>query len=297
MSYDRNEAINDKLRQLGRMGTVSPFFHTFYQLIAQYACSPRSSARYIGDLFAQFLNAEFSYHRRLDRATQQEGLKLGDVYSLADKHRIALDSLADEALTTSGRSRDDELARQLILATCYYHTSQTEKVVAHLEAALRHHGDERLIYFALGYNRYMLALEAFVRPAEEPGEWLISDYIRFQEACPQVASAFEEVLTGSQSDAEVYQWISRVLASAGLHQAGEQALSQAKEATPDQDSDSSRQDPYPPAPPGDQFISAQSFVDLRPISTHEIGQVRKLLKASFSISDLWPEDDPDLQDH
>ena len=292
MLDDRDETIDDRLRQLGRMGTVSPFFHTFYRLIAEYACSPAISAQHIDDLFAQFLNIELDYYRRLDRAAGQEDFKLGDIYSVADKHRIALESLTEEVLTTSGHSRDDELARQLILAACYYHTSQTEKVVAHLEAAARHLTQERLIYFALGYNRYMLALEAFVRPAEEPGEWLISDYIRFQQACLQAASTFEEVLTGSQSDAEVYQWIGRVLASAGFQQAAEQALLQAKEATGDQDSDFSQLEPYLSVP-RDKTVFTQSSFDLPSISADEIELAKKLLEEPLSISDLWPADDPD----
>ncbi len=138
----------------------------------------------------------------------------------------------------------------------------------------------------------MLALEAFVRPAEEPGEWLISDYIRFQQACLQAASTFEEVLTGSQSDAEVYQWIGRVLASAGFQQAAEQALLQAKEATGDQDSDFSQLEPYLSVP-RDKTVFTQSSFDLPSISADEIELAKKLLEEPLSISDLWPADDPD----
>ena len=288
MRDNRDEVIHHQLSQLAEMPTVSPFCETFYQLIAQYACPGRCGDENIGRLFARFLGIELRYHGQIDRANRREDVRTGEVQSLADKRQIGLASLAEEVRAVRCQSRDDEIARQLILAECYYHTHQTKKVIAHLEAAARQDSDEPLILFALGYNRYMLALEAFVQPAPQPGEWLITDYLDFQMICLQAASAFVKVLRGSESDAEVYQWIGRVLATAGFQQAAAQAFTQAEQVGY---GESDEIEPQEHSELTSQFADEQPPAPLPPITSAEIDKFTERLKGPLPITQLWLDDD------
>jgi len=272
------------------MATVSPGSRMVYRVIARYAGAGREDN--IADLLTGLLSIELWYHQQLDRTRRRAHPGHGDLQSLADKRRIALELLAEEAKGTCGPTREDEIARHLILAECYYHTYYTEKVVAHLEAALQQRSDEPLVYFALGYNRYVLALEAFLRQAEQPGEWVPVNYMSFQRACLEAATAFEKVLIGSESDVEVYQWIGRVLATAGFQQAAEQAFRQAVQAKYDETGESAQQDvsELTGEPAGEELLAK-----LPPISEAEIERAKEQLKKSLSILDLWPPDDPNIQ--
>jgi len=287
MRDNRDEVIQQRLRELALMPSVSPFCKTLYQLIAEYAHPASSWDHGIDSLFARFLSIELRYHGQLARFSQRQDIRSGDLQSLTDKRQIGLELVAEEAHNTSCQSREEEIARQLILAECYYHTHKTDKVVAHLEAATEEDRDEPLIQFALGYNRYVLALQAFVRPAEQPGKRLTTSYLNFQIACLQAASTFAKVLTGSESDAEVYHWIGTVLATAGFPQAAEEAFAQA-EAVEDGESDEvGLQDD------GDltsEFVSGQLPPGLPSITQAEIDEFTELLKDPPPIGDSWPDD-------
>ncbi len=50
------------------------------------------------------------------------------------------------------------------------------------------------------------------------------DLLTFQMACLQAVSAFESALTGQDSDSEVYEWVGRVLETAGFEEAAGQAF-------------------------------------------------------------------------
>jgi len=292
MGHNRDQTIEDQLSQLAQMDTVSPFCQVFYRLIAQYVSRAGEPATGIGNLFAGFLSREVWYHEQIDRAGAQGQLSPGDHRSLADKRRIGLELLAEEAETTRCGSPQEEIGRQLVLAECYYHTAQTAKVVAHLEAAAYRDSHQSLIQFALGYNRYILALEAFVRSTADPGKRLITDYISFQRVCLQAAAAFERVLSGRQSDRHVYEWIGRVLATAGFQEAAQQAFVQAEAAEHNYTGEISQQDePELNA----KFSGEHMLSELPPITQAEIEQATELLNGSLLIEELWPYDDHDWQ--
>ena len=289
MRYDRDEVIERQLRELARMPTVSAFSQGFYQLIADYACALGGGGEEVGGLFARFLNVELAYHGQLDRANRQEGLHLGDFQSAMDKRQIGLACLAEEVRATRAGSREDEIARQLILAECYYHTDQTDKVVAHLEAAAEDESEDPLIQFALGYNRFLLALQAFIRPTDKRGEWLTADYSHFQRTCLQAASAFEKALANGHDDAYLYHWLGMVLASAGLEQAAHEAFAQAEQAEGGGMAETDLQE--------EELWSTEAaetehrVSELPAITPAEIARVREVLKNPLCISDLGLDND------
>lgn len=292
MGHNRDQTIEDQLSRLAQMDTVSPFCQAFYRLIARYVSPAGEPVGDSSNLFARFLSHEIWYHEQIDRAGSQGQLGPGDRQSLTEKRRIGLELLAEEAETTRCGSPQEEIGRQLILAECYYHTSQTAKVVAHLEAAAHRDAHQSLIQFALGYNRYILALEAFVRSTAHPGKWLIADYISFQRVCLEAAAAFARVLSGRQSDRDVYEWIGRVLTTAGFQEAAQQAFIQAEDAEHNYTGEISQQYELElNAKFGGEHLPSE----LPPITQAEINQATELLKGSLLIEDLWPYDDHDWQ--
>lgn len=291
MRDERDKAIQEQLGELTQMPTVSPFCRTFYQLIAQYTRAAGGRAEGAGHLLASFLNVELRYHGQLAKASRQDHVHVGDLQSMADKRWIGLAALAEEAAATRGQAREDEIARQLILAECYYHADQTEKVVAHLEAAAEDDSDQPLIQFALGYNRYLLAIKAFLRPTDKPGEWLTADYLHFQRTCLQAASAFEKVVSAGHSNAHIYQWLGTVLATAGFEQAADQAFLQAQQA---EQGNIDETDLAEALEVTRELDIASRPSALPPITQAEIDRVRELLIEPLQLPASWFSDDQSL---
>ena len=267
--------IREKLRQLSSFDTCSTFtraFHTYITEILDEAL-PTSPVR---GLYSEHLELTLRYHMRMALIGDREEVSLSDLQSLADKRRISLEYILEIAAGMYPDG-DAELAGLcLIQAECCFHLRRVAEVIAFLERAMGHGANDALVCFALGYNRYALALDAFLRPGDQPGEFVTYDVVAYRAACLTAVSAFELGLCGGALDAQLYWWIAHVLDSAGLPEAAQVArghIGQADDA--------------------DGFIPEQSFAerttaahDLPPITEEEVRAAAVLLKRSFSVEEI-----------
>ncbi len=260
------------------------------QLIAEYATG--DDTHYMPQLLAKFLNRELRYHRQVQEFPNREMLSAADIKSLAGKRGIALRDIIEQTKGAAVETDSDEIARQLLLAecyqqiqqpdkvVCYQQIQQPDKVVAHLENAIENGAEEPVVYFALGYNRYRLAIESFAKVLQIAGHNSDAQLISFQKACLHAVSAFENALTGHRSDGEVYEWIGRVLKAAGFEDAGDKAFDKADDLA------------YSEATGYDLAGSETSeewAQQLGPITQEEIDQFAELLKRSRDVAELLPD--------
>jgi len=274
--------IVSQIEKLAELPTFPPFSHAFYRLIAQYVAKCDESADRLRGLFARFLSGELAYHQGMEDMVRRDQVSVGDLQSLSDKHRIHLRALLEAAHQPTEEPKQ-ELVRHLILAETHYHLRETDRVVAHLEWAVAAGAEHPLVFFALGYNRFALALETFVRPGDNPDEWQIIDFARFQDACLQVVSAFENALGGDAGDKGVYGWIVRVLRTAGFPEAAEEAMQQAGELADEFESDEEETADEVWELEGEELHAEEG---LPPISREEIEAAGESLKRSFSVDEL-----------
>ena len=89
--------------------------------------------------------------------------------------------------------------------------------------------DHPLVQFALGYNRFELANQAFTALDPDSGETLVLDEDRYRLACLNAVNAFQQGLTGEAFDGQLHWWIGRVLEAAGFGDAAQASLRQAAE--------------------------------------------------------------------
>jgi hypothetical protein len=275
--------IADRIDELTELPTFPSFCHGFYRLIADYVRDCGTLGERLRRLFAHFLTLELWYHRELERMVGRDRLTVGDLQSLSDKRRVNLLALTEVA-SASLRSHSEERIRHLILAECHYHTRHTEKVVAHLEWAVQAGADDPIVYFSLGYNRFALALESYVRRGESPDEWLIKDYAHFQSACLEAVKAFEKALAGGQEDRPLYDWIARILHIAGFHDDAERAEGQARACGGGEDDDYSEDESWDEEIADDGALSG-------PVSLEEVEDAGVLLRGSFTVEELLGDAD------
>ena len=286
MYEDSNEAIWQQLWEYYQMPAPSSLSQALCQLIAEYATAETDSQR-MPELVTEFLDREVRYHRRGGRLHTSEALTTQDLKSLAGKHTIALQDMIEQATEATGEVGAGEIARQLLLAECYRQVQEPDKVVAHLETALADGADEPLVYFALGHNRFHLALESFGPLVEITDDSANDDLLTFQMSCLQAVSAFESALTGQASDSEVYEWIGRVLETAGFEEAAGQAFDKADDLAYSDSADGEPGAGYRGLE--DDVLSTgwgQKMGHITPEETEEFGQ---LLEGKHDISELGLE--------
>jgi hypothetical protein len=267
--------IEEKLRELSSFDTCSAFTRAFYAYITEVLdeALPASAVR---ALYAEHLGLTVRYHRRMALIGDREDVSLSDLQSLADKRRISLEYILEAA---EGLCPDDEADRAglcLIQAECCFHLRRVAEVIASLERAMSHGASGPLVCFALGYNRYALALDAFLRPGDQPGEFVTYDVVAYQAACLSAVSAFEQGLCGGALDAQLCWWIAHVLDSAGLPGAAQIA----REHISAED----RADGLT----AEQGLTARTTAahDLPPITAEEVRAAAELLRHSFSIEEI-----------
>ena len=285
MPNGRDEAMWRRLSEYHEMSTSSAFSQAFCWLIAEYVAQD-GPAHAVGELFTKFLSREVRYCREVERLRTREALNGEDIQSLGAKRSIALLDIVEQARVVSAASAEGEIARQLLLAECYYRMQKPGPVIGHLERALAEGADDPLVHFALGCNRYYQALASLgnsTEAVEDKGhDGAIAD---FQLSCLQAVSAFEKALTGEDSDGEVHEWIGQMLQAAGFGEAAARAFDKAAElAHTIGDNDESDLTPPDTDRPGRLLTPG-----LGPITEAEIEQVGDLFRQRHEPTDVWPE--------
>ena len=130
-----------------------------------------------------------------------------------------------------------------------------------------------LVCFALGYNRYALAVEAFLAPGDKPGEWMALNPDAFRSACLDAVSAFELGLNGGPMDTQLYWWMAHVLEGAGLTDAAQHVREQAAEAGEGQ--------PRAVLSPDTGTVETHS-----PITEDEVRAAEAFFRRTFAVKDL-----------
>lgn len=220
------ESLWEQLHQLNGTPLIPEFTRELYGLMVEWSAEANDPA--IRELTWRLLEIELRYYRQLRRL--EDGPAPGGLTaeSAEEKRQIALELLYERARSRGFRPEAPaEVARQLVMAECAFHLSHVDAVVAHLEQAMDCGAPDPLLYFALGYARFMLALSCFAR-REAPGARLDGESQEaIRQLCLAAVTAFEGALTGGPRDARILWWIGRVLLAAGFDEAAQEALSQA----------------------------------------------------------------------
>lgn len=217
-----DRAIAERLSQLRELDTVSEFCHVFYGLIARLAEETEAQAS-VRLALAGLLDVELRYHQQLHQLAAQDDMLLPDVQAAAERHRIGLESIREFATKISRPEALAAAVKDLVLAECNYHLGNTAEVVRALERVAHGGLNHPLVQFALGYNRYVLALETCTDLGSQDGSVLLRDGDGFQVLCLQAVSALEDGLSGGEFDSQLYWWMGVILSAAGLTEAATDA--------------------------------------------------------------------------
>ncbi len=228
MSWTDREDIYDRLERLGEYRTVSDFAFAYYGLIADYLSGESREAEGVRLRMLEFLEVLERHHRALEQFTSEDDVTLGNVRSVAEKRDIGLRALLEQ-LGVDRAQGDTEVGRLLLSAECYYQLALVDRVVERLEMAVALGADHPLIHFALGYNRYELAIQAFTRYDSESGQRLVDDEDRYRLACLSAVTAMQEGLTGGSIDASLHWWIGHILGVAGFAEAARKSFARGRE--------------------------------------------------------------------
>ncbi|MEN6547569.1 MAG: hypothetical protein ABFE07_16160 [Armatimonadia bacterium] len=263
-----DQGIRSRLEELEDLDTVTDFCRSFYGLMADLLISlePEETVRLA---LAGLLEVELRYHQQLRQLAERDALSIDDLQAAGERHRIGLESVREFA----GRLEEPEVLggalRSLVIAECSYHLGRTDEVVEALEQATEIGLEHPLVQFALGYNRYALALETCTHPTGRDDEVVLHDPAGFQLLCLRAVAALEEGLSGGELDAQLYWWMGAVLTAAGLTEAARDAYDRSASAGE--------------GPEGlDLFDEAQHTA----ITEDEIRMAGELFKGSFDPSDV-----------
>lgn len=217
-----DQALQARLEELDALETVSGFSRAFYRLIARLVTmAPGHDDVRIG--LAGLLDVELRYHRELRCLAQRQEVSFADLQSAGERHRIGLNAVRQYTVRLEGLDAVPAAAKDLVLAECNYHLRRTAEVVGALERVVRLGISQPLVQFALGYNRYLLALETCTEATANADEVLLHDPISFRVQCLRAVSALEDGLQGTEWDGQLYWWIGVILDAAGLTEAAQDA--------------------------------------------------------------------------
>lgn len=267
--------IHERLSQLQELETVSDFCQAFYRLAARLAAEtePEDGVRLA---LAGLLDVELRYHQQLHQLAQQDAMLLHEVQAAAERHRIGLEGICEYVGKMSRPAALAAAVKDLVLAECNYHLGRTVQVVEALERVTQLGVDHPLVQFALGYNRYMLALEMCTEPADQQDQVILGDEPTFRLLCLQAVSALEDGICGGDLDGQLYWWMGIILTAAGLTEAAADAYDKSA------------------SPLADEALAERPMVDREdaPPGAHEAiteDEVRlagELLKGTFSPTEL-----------
>lgn len=217
-----DEAIETRLDELDACVTVTPFSHAFYRLIADMA-SMADGEDAVRLALMGLLDVELRHHRQLQQMAERQVVSLGDLQDAADKHRIGIAAVLRFAQGLPETQVMATAAGKLIAAQCEYYLRHTHAVVEALEDVLGLGVDQPLIQFALGYSRYVLAVETYGQPGRGDLDLRVHDTLEYQLQCLRAVSALEDGLSGGDFDIQLCWWIGVILEAAGLTEAARDA--------------------------------------------------------------------------
>jgi len=289
MSWADQEEIYDRLERLGEYETVSSFALAYYDLIADYLTGESREAEGLRLRFVEYLEVLERYHRALSAFTAEDQVTLGNVRSAADKRDIGLRVLLEQLGVDRTRGQA-ETGRLLLCAECYYQLALVDRVVEKLELAIEAGGDHPLVRFALGYNRFELAMQAFTRYDSESGQRVVDDEDRFRLACLSAVTALQDGLTGGEFDEQLHWWIGNILRAAGFDEAAEASFEKSEEIGRQVELMWGSEDARLQL---GLEIEADSEYDLAgesdPITEEEVERAGLLLRRSYTPSDVLDE--------
>ena len=281
MSRTHDGAIDQWLDELARYETVSGFTHAFYELVADYLSGVDAPSEVMRALYRDYLAVEVRYHGALAAQAAGETVDLKVVRAVAEKHEIGMRSML-ERVDEPSASGAAEVGRALLAAQCYYHLGLTEQVIDRLERAIGEGAGHPLVQFALGYNRYQLAGQAFTRCDAATGKDEVLDEDRFRMACLSAVSAFQDGLSGDEFDGQLHWWIATALRSAGFGDAADASVRRAAEVIGDAGA-------WDDGVSFDDDWSGETGEDeggLGPISDEEIDEANVQFRRGWALSDL-----------
>ena len=217
-----DQAIGLRLDELDGLDTVSAFSHCFYVLIAQLV-SVVAAKDAVRVALAGLLDVELRYQGELKQLSERQQVSLADLQAASQRHRLGLESVLKFASRLQCETVIPDAARGLVLAACHYDLRQTAEVVRVLEYVLQLGIEQPLVQFALGYNRYLLALEKCPATPHFSGTRPTLAPVDFQLRCLQAMSALEDGLRGDELDGQLYWWIGVISEAAGLTEAAQDA--------------------------------------------------------------------------
>ncbi|MHB8997708.1 MAG: hypothetical protein ACYC63_20880 [Armatimonadota bacterium] len=274
-----DQAIRQRLAELGAYSTFAPFSRSYYGLIAEFvnAISEYSGVRVA---LAGLLDVELRHHRDMALLADRSFVAVADLQGLSERHRIGLESVLELAEKVPVTGVFPAAARKLILAQCYYHLRHMDEVVEALEEVVALGVHQPLVHFALGYSRYVLALEDCSRESHFPDDMTMPDSQSFQMRCLHAVGALEDGLSGGDFDIQLYWWMGVILEAAGLTEAAQHAYDKSA-ALMELESDEEEAE-----------VLSEIF-DSEAISEAEVRVAARLLKGRFHPAELWGEEPDD----
>jgi len=274
-----DQAIRQRLAELGAYSTFAPFSRSYYGLIAEFvnAISEYSGVRIA---LAELLDVELRHHRDMALLADRSFLALADLQGLSERHRIGLETVLELAEKVPATGIFPAAACKLILAQCYYHLRQMDEVVEALEDVVALGVHQPLVQFALGYSRYVLALEGCSHGSHFAGDVTVPDGPGFQMRCLHAVGALEDGLSGGEFDIQLYWWMGVILEAAGLTEAAQDAYDKSASLM-ELESD------------GEDTEILSELFESEAISEAEVRVAARLLKGRFHPADLWGEEPDD----
>ena len=286
MSWFNCEDIYERIDRLSEYQTISAFALAYYDAIAEYLSGDSRAAEGLRLRRGEFLEVMERYHRALDVFTVEDQVTLGNVRAAAQKRDIGLRELLEQLQVDRSRG-DAETGRLLLSAECYYQLALVERVVERLERAVEAGANHPLVLFALGYNRYELAIQAFTRYDSDTGRRVVHDEDRFRLTCLSAVAAMQDGLTGSYFDGHLHWWIGQMLSAAGFDEAARANFTRSDElAREAEEWEHVEETAFMLGLETESDYRYDLIAESEPISEDEVRQAALLLRLSYTQSEI-----------
>lgn len=276
------ELTRRSLCTLQNLPAFPPFCEAFFDLIDIFIEDCRS--RVLDQLFLKFLQIEIQKYRCLSRGRPVEGIQKSGMV-VCDRLKTLVAQL--DGLTY--RTKDEEIAANLLAAACYEQLGRTLAVVSKLYRAEALGCRFPLVEFALGYHLYILALTNFAHYDSSSDTYTVHDCKRFRATCQQALKAFQRGLSDSAFDAQLYWWMGVIYENLHQTNAARWNYKLAGEADPESfaadTEEKLRQLPFV-IPDAASHSEQERLASLPEITSEEVAQTRRELEEIHSFEEL-----------